>query len=346
MKIADYLKKENNNLDVVRLILASLVIYSHVPVFVNPQGHDDVFSKWLQIASSGEVAVTSFFFISGLLVSNSLFTKRDYKKYLVARFFRLMPGLLVVSIFMALVGLYFTDMGARQYFPLALEYVKNNISLHIQFEIYGVSFMHEGFNDPLYSKGLNGSLWTIPYEVYMYLLVMSIFFVAKCIDNRIITVVLLLGTFSPVFGAQANIFGNPLHRFMIPAFFLGALFAYYKTKIDLEWYLPVAFLLTGYILVNPEAHNWFMMMGTVLGFMCLASSKWFRMIKLPRDLSYGVYLFGWPAEQLCCWFFPQSGMWFFLCISIFAALLMAFVLNVLVEVPSQKLSRYLCNKIG
>lgn len=344
MTVKDYLKRENNNLDLVRLILASMVIYSHVPVFINPQGHIDVIVQWLGFASSGSLAVTSFFFISGLLVSNSLFIKDNYKKYLVARFFRLMPGLLVVSIFMASIGFFFTDIGWRQYLPLAIDYVKNNMSMHIQFEIQDVSFMHDGFNNPFYSKGLNGSLWTIPYEVYMYFLVMGIFFVSKCIDNKIVPIFLLLGVFSPIIGANAHIIGSGTD-FMIPAFFLGALFAYFKDNIDIKWYLPVGLILSGSIIINPEMHKWLMMMGSVLSFICLAGNKYFRKIKLSRDISYGVYLFGWPAQQLCSWLFPYSGMWFFLFVSVVTAIVMALFLNVLIEQPSQKLSRYICNKI-
>lgn len=208
MKINDFLLKENNNLDVVRLILAALVIYSHVPVLVNPGEHVDVLADWFSFTNSGQIAVTSFFFISGLLVSNSLFSKSDCKKYVVSRFFRLMPGLLAVSVFMATVGLFFTDMGWREYFPLAWHYVEHNFRLNIQFEIPGVSFMHDGFNNPIFSRVLNGSLWTIPLEVYMYLLVMSLFFVAKCTTKKVIAVVLLLGVFSPVYAGRAHVLGG------------------------------------------------------------------------------------------------------------------------------------------
>lgn len=132
---------------------------------------------------------------------------------------------------------------------------------------------------------------------------------------------------------------------MIPAFFLGALFAHYKTLIDLQWYFPLGLLLSGGIIINPEAHNWLTMMGIVLFFVWLSSTKVIRMIKLPRDISYGVYLFGWPAEQLLSWFFPHIGYWSFLLFSIFISGVMGTILNIFVEIPSQRISRYVCSKL-
>lgn len=98
MKIADYLKKDNNNLDVIRLILASMVIYGHAPCFIDATGRSDFIARILHFTYSGNLAVITFFLISGLLVSNSLFSKKNWKVYLVSRLFRLLPGLIFLSI--------------------------------------------------------------------------------------------------------------------------------------------------------------------------------------------------------------------------------------------------------
>ena len=115
MKIADYLKKDNNNLDVIRLLLASMVIYGHAPCFIDPTGRSDFIARILNLTYSGNLAVITFFLISGLLVSNSLFSKKNWKVYLVSRLFRLLPGFTFLSICTFFICMYFTGNSFADY---------------------------------------------------------------------------------------------------------------------------------------------------------------------------------------------------------------------------------------
>lgn len=87
MKLSELLKKENNNLDVFRLVAACMVIYGHAYAVVPQAGYVDVVARLLGHDYSGSLAVKIFFFLSGLVVTNSLLHKRDVLHFAIARFF-------------------------------------------------------------------------------------------------------------------------------------------------------------------------------------------------------------------------------------------------------------------
>lgn len=189
MLLSDVLKRENNNLDFVRLILASMVIYYHAPVFINPNGEIDLVMRLIGFDGSGYIAVQCFFVISGLLVFNSLLTKESVISYVISRFFRLVPGLAVVSIATVIICYFFANVSIHQYLDVALEYVRRTLSLNIQFEIAGVSFAIPEIpypNQMFFEHGVNGSLWTIPYEVKMYAIVLAIWIISKSTHCKLI----------------------------------------------------------------------------------------------------------------------------------------------------------------
>ena len=103
MRLSDLLQRDNNNLDIFRLIAAALVIYGHAYAIAPQEGHSDVLVHLLGYDYSGSLAVKLFFFLSGLVVTNSLLHKRDVAQFVMARFFRIWPALLVVTALCALV---------------------------------------------------------------------------------------------------------------------------------------------------------------------------------------------------------------------------------------------------
>ncbi len=77
MTLHDVLRRENNNLDLFRLIAAYLVIIGHAYALAPQAGQQDPILRLLGFDYSGSMAVKLFFFLSGLVVVNSLLDKRD-----------------------------------------------------------------------------------------------------------------------------------------------------------------------------------------------------------------------------------------------------------------------------
>jgi surface polysaccharide O-acyltransferase-like enzyme len=76
MLLNKVLQKENNNLDVFRVIAAVMVIYGHANAFLPGEGRGDIVARFLPFDYSGSLAVKLFFFLSGLVVTNSLIEKK------------------------------------------------------------------------------------------------------------------------------------------------------------------------------------------------------------------------------------------------------------------------------
>ena len=64
MRLSDLLQRDNNNLDIFRLIAAALVIYGHAYAIAPQEGHSDVLARLLGYDYSGSLAVKLFFFLS------------------------------------------------------------------------------------------------------------------------------------------------------------------------------------------------------------------------------------------------------------------------------------------
>jgi peptidoglycan/LPS O-acetylase OafA/YrhL len=86
MLLQEILRKENNNLDIFRVIAAMMVIYGHAYAILPSSGPGDILTGLLGFDYSGSLAVKIFFFLSGLVVTNSLLTKRNLLQFLIARF--------------------------------------------------------------------------------------------------------------------------------------------------------------------------------------------------------------------------------------------------------------------
>ena len=88
LSVAQALDRRCNNFDLFRLIAALTVIYGHSFALAPSPGFDDSLFK-LTGHHSAAMAVKFFFFLSGLLVTDSLLTRKSVLQFFVARFFRI-----------------------------------------------------------------------------------------------------------------------------------------------------------------------------------------------------------------------------------------------------------------
>ena len=201
MKLSDLMSRGNNNLDLIRVVLALMVIVGHVPAFkIVSDNYVDYVTQFFDFTYSGAAAVKAFFFISGLLVTNSLLKKGDWREYLVSRVFRIWPGLLFVSLCCFVFGFLITTQ-PETYFSSAWKYVVKNLYMDIQYTLPSVSFISETTSHGgKYSTTVNGSLWTIPWEVKMYIILLAVYLLAKNFraSKTILTIAFSFFTISPL----------------------------------------------------------------------------------------------------------------------------------------------------
>ena len=172
-----------NNLNIIRFAAALMVIYGHMfPLLGIP-------SFTVLNTAISSIGVLIFFVISGYLISESYKRDTNALRYTIRRTFRIMPGLIFAILITALViGPIFTSLPVREYFsnPNFLQYFKN-MALNIHYNLPGVFEMNP------YANAVNGSLWSLPVEVVMYI-VMPIFLFAfsKCKKSNFWMVVITI----------------------------------------------------------------------------------------------------------------------------------------------------------
>ena len=154
-----------NHFHLLRLAAALLVLFAHCFHLLDRAG-DEPIGRWFLRLDASLLGVTMFFFISGFLVARSWDTRGNLPEFLVARALRIAPALwLALGVTVFVLGPLFTTLPLPAYFsdPATWKYLALNAVLRTQYLLPGVFE-----SNPL--PGVNGSLWTIPLEVTLYLI--------------------------------------------------------------------------------------------------------------------------------------------------------------------------------
>ena len=161
---------KRNNLDFIRFAAAAGVILSHAFPLAQGTGTREPLEDFTRGQMSlGRLCVAVFLVISGVLITQSYERTPSLARYTWARVLRIFPGLAVVLLASAfLLGPALTEAPLGVYFRSTETYlyVVRNFTLYsAQWELPGV------FTGNMYPGVVNGSLWTLRYEVGFYLLV-------------------------------------------------------------------------------------------------------------------------------------------------------------------------------
>lgn len=297
------LANRDNNFDTVRLLLASSVIFYHSFVLAGVSNLQNPLDHFLLShgASLGSLAVGCFFFLSGLFVTQSFHRDDSPVHFLIKRFCRIWPGLFgCVTVTAVISCLLSQGLNGLSYLSFSgfYDYIVRNAILTPTWHIPGV---FDGHANP----AINGAIHTIPSEVKLYglLLVLNGLLPVKSKHNIAIGAFafLLLSyfLFEPI-QTLLRMPSDSLPYFLL--FFSGA----------------IAYAAADYI----KPYPWLGAIGLVLTFVLPAPGNtpliflttcWIAVFigQIPRrwrpriDLSYGIYIYGWPCQQFVTAFFPH-----------------------------------------
>src|SRR5579863_1616176 len=85
----------NNNFGFLRLLFAALVILSHSSELIDGNRSREILTRIFGTMSFAQLAVDSFFLISGYLITRSWILSESNSEYLIKRVMRIYPGYLV-----------------------------------------------------------------------------------------------------------------------------------------------------------------------------------------------------------------------------------------------------------
>jgi peptidoglycan/LPS O-acetylase OafA/YrhL len=149
-----------NNLDCLRLILASIVVLYHLSLTNVPAL---AFDRYF----SARFAVDAFFVISGLLIYRSYVRSSSVRSYSEKRVRRIYPAYVTVVVLAALALCPLSSLPVSQYFGAGFwKYLGANLAF--------LNFLAPSLPGVFTSNsisGVNGALWTLKIEVAFYLFV-------------------------------------------------------------------------------------------------------------------------------------------------------------------------------
>jgi peptidoglycan/LPS O-acetylase OafA/YrhL len=339
MKLSEALQRENNNADLMRLLAAFAVLWTHSYGLAPHSGTHEPIGSFLGFDQAGPLGVKFFFFLSGILVTNSWLTRQSPVRFALARFFRIFPALLLsAAVCIFVVGPIFSSLPLRQYFGSTSVFDSVFLSPYREYALPGLFE-----NNPI--KYTNGAIWTIRYELAMYILLVALGMLGL-FKNKIISTVFLVAVVIESFLFPDNItfisLSNANVAGYLPGFFcFGALFAIHKDRIVIDEKLVCGCALIAAMCVDGPGFRyafWGAFLVTCLWVMTLPA---IRNIRLPGDFSYGVYVFAWPIQQCLTQLMPHSVLYAHQSITFALSLLCAVFSWYLLEKPCIAMGRSL-----
>lgn len=334
MKTVNFVvQKGNNNLDFVRIILAISVIYGHGYFMVDNHGGKELLNQLFPFTYSGSLAVKIFFFISGMLVTNSLLKGSTATSFLVSRFFRIAPAFFVTIIVTAfVVGPILTSYSLGKYFadPILFEYIKSNPLTGVSYKLPGL------FEDNHMKYIVNGSLWTIPYEVRAYLGLLAIFMVIGCKQEKLSTAICLIVIMIPIMDLNKYTFINIQSndsKLVISCFALGALYAINQKRIPVNIHIPAGLFLLHYFINDAVLSQTLFFFSACSFSLWIASLDAIRKINPKHDISYGVYLWGFLVQQVVSSHIHSYGVAANQFASVIITIVLGYLSYILIEKP-------------
>ena len=313
--IASRLDDRCNNFDFIRLAAALLVILSHcyllhrpraTPIYIEPfrclTGHD----------TFGTMAVRVFFVVSGLLVARSYLADPRPARYLRKRALRILPGLFVcIATTVFLIGPLITTVPLREYVthPETHRFLRNALLWpKVEYYLPGVFVTNP-------SDVVNGSLWSLPLEFMMYLAVLALGLATllrrKYAVLAFVAACLLVHANPTIHDALLRIRGGfwivKLAEFAY-FFFAGTLMLLFKDVIHLDGRLALAALVATILSFHtPLAYpTYALALPYLIMYAAFARLPWLDSTARFGDFSYGVYLYGFPLQQLVLHHHPEA----------------------------------------
>lgn len=335
--LSDCCVDRNNNFNLLRLIGASLVIFGHSYVTYGPQGTRDWINAHIPPVSAGQLGVQIFFVISGFLVSQSFVNRPHVFEFLVARMLRIFPGLIVALAFTVLLGAWVTTLPLRDYVsdPRVHDYFFYNAVLDLRWGLPGV------FLDNSFPQVVNGSLWTLPKEFALYMILMVAGaaggFGARAVANLVCALAVVLhlqqtGTYH-LSGGDINVDS------VMFCFLIGVLFFVNRDYIVVSLRVAIVAILAAVACVKFDYHS-FVALQVCIAYcvMVLAYHRWLQLPMFRKtDYSYGLYIYAFPVQQALA----QSGVVHRFGLYVLACLLLILPLAVfswhVVEKPAMRL---------
>lgn len=290
------LATRHNNLNLIRLIAACMVIFSHSFSVCEGALSKGTFLDVLtdNRLSWGGCAVGIFFFFSGILIAKSCETHPCWTSFFRKRVARIFPELIVAVVgCICILGPLVTRLGIYEYFttPATYAYLLN-IALIPTHPLPGV------FESNPYPIVVNAALWTLPAEFVCYCLTFCMFLLTKFQPKKVGYVS------SAIFALACAYFFCTSHPLLSAVramllFYIGVCVWVYREKIELSSAMGMVsvVLFFGACVLGWDIFAMLVIFPYAMLYLGWGTRKKFDTFSAHQDYSYGMFLWGFPVQQ-------------------------------------------------
>ena len=337
--------RRNKTFDLLRIAFALFVLLSHAFELTDGNRSRELLTHFAHSRLSlGEVGVDGFFLLSGFLIVQSWAADPRLGDFLIKRVLRIVPGYVVAVVLSVVVVGLLAPTGPHFF---------TRYWLSRSFYLPPIAMLSFPLGPPVFpgepQHAINGSLWTISYEFRCYLLVALLGFcrvIRKPFAWAGLTAFCLLAFGSYrlhtllTWHSHHLLLGDTFFTFRLGSVFLvGGCFFLFRERIPFR---PALALLAGALLLlcqlRPStAEPGIEIFGGYLLFY-LGQLRDFSPPLLRRlpDISYGLYLYGWPVQ--CLWiYFLHGSPWVTFVMSSLICAALGWLSWIFVERPALKL---------
>ncbi|HWB50566.1 MAG TPA: acyltransferase [Stellaceae bacterium] len=307
-------RRHANNFDVLRLAAACSVVLSHswLIAYGTQQTEPLVWATRNQ-CSLGLAGVFVFFVISGYLVTESFCRDPKPCSFVLRRTARIYPGLAVNGLAIAFVlGPIVTTLPLPAYLahPGLRSFLFEYATLWPgPLKLPGVLFPAKAVDDLV-----NGAFWTLVFEVMMYATVL-VLGIARLLRLETAAALLVLGIAAIWWDEHWSLQWLGYLRgwlWMLSHFAAGMVMYFLRGRIVFRWYYALAALVP--LVVTSQCGEFITFFAPSCGYLTLyaATARYLPRLDYARragDLSYGLYIYGWPCEQMVAWLTNGRAPW-------------------------------------
>lgn len=282
--------------DGIRLVASLSVLVSHAYLIAeNSEARDPATRLLGKDHILGKYGVYTFFIISGFLLTRSLSRDGNALTFTRNRVLRILPGFVFSAAFVALIiGPMVTTQPLADYFrqPATYRYIASSVRCFC--DNWEAPFTWPVAGD--LATALNGSLWSLSYEVLSYMVLLWLWVILRH-PARVAAVL--------VAAALASMVSKPAEQFMLALAYtlpyfaagVGMFIVYRRFGTNRIGALVSALFLVVAAVFGVFGYAFMLFATYLVVFFAERPNPGSRFARRAGDLSYGIYLFGWPIEQ-------------------------------------------------
>jgi peptidoglycan/LPS O-acetylase OafA/YrhL len=295
--LAEVTAGRDNNVLGLRFLAAAAVILFHCYALTDRWTDEPLWAAFAPL-NLGALGVHVFFLLSGFLVTQSWIARPALRSFAAARALRIYPALAAASVFTIVLAGATSALPWREYLasPVTAHYLLGNAS--------GVTFVTHlpGVFPRNPMPDANGSLWTLPVELRLYVAVAMAGAIGLLVRPRAwFAAALVLVACALAWPDAVPLAPSvPVTRLLAFLFLLGSLACVWQRHLRLS--LPVAALAVAIVLADVTGGAREGMAYALLLTYVVLVLGWHPALRVSRiarlpDVSYGLYVYAFPIQQ-------------------------------------------------